>query len=328
VAVIAVVVATTVVVAIIAGVKERMDDCMRKERKRWVLWAVTVTVCFLCGQKEVSAQSGWKDSYEQMRVEVEQNAQTVLEKEIADKDRTDVDDEDKGIILTSYDIKNAIPVWSLKCDATMLADYKAQNNDFSKIIQWENKWYVPAVTMSGSQASIFLQKEDGEYKVYGTFFDEDEIYIADTMDEIKLIVDKKVGKNAVSVKIISIPFYNMNLLYVQDSSGKEFVIPYEAVGANVLENIDEQAGKVYSITDFIADMERSYDEYTIDEMKEISAQKTLGGGIQPKLKPVRDRELKKEWFPTMTVVGIAGAFVIFVVPVFVRLFILRKKNFT
>lgn len=254
-------------------------------------------------------KSDWKVSYEEMRAEMEKESRDVLEEEITDKTKEEVSEEDWDTALISYDIKNAIPVWSLESDFTMIADYKKNKRDFSKLIKWENKWYIPAVTMAESDAHIFLQKEEGAYHVYGVFFDNTEVYAADTMDEIKSIVDEEVGTDVVSVKIVSIPFYYMNLLYVQKGNGKEFVLPYEAGNSNVLENLDTEAGTVYKVADFMADMDRTYDEYTEEELKEISAKKTYGGFLQPKLKSVQERDSGIVGSKIFIIFGIGGIIV-------------------
>lgn len=229
----------------------------------------------------------WEISYEEMRTEMEQESKTVLEQEITLKTKEEVSEEEQGMTLASYDIKNAIPVWSLDCDATMIADFKEQDGELSKILKWENKWYIPAVTVAGSHASIFLQKEEGTYHVYGIFFDEDEVYAAETMEEIASTVSKKVGTDVVSVKTVSVPFYLMNLLYVQKENGEDFILPYEAGSSNVIENIKGDSGKVYEAEDFIEDMDRTYEEYTKEEIKEMAAKKTYGG-VYPKLKPLSE----------------------------------------
>ena len=243
------------------------------------------------GDKPASANAetkpDWEISYEEMRTEMEQESKSVLEQEITLKTKEEVSEEEQGMTLVSYDIKNAIPVWSLDCDVTMIADYKEQDGEFSKILKWENKWYIPAVTAVGSHASIFLQKEEGAYHVYGIFFDEDEVYAAETMEEIASTITEKVGTDVVSVKTVSVPFYLMNLLYVQKENGEDFILPYEAGKSNVIENIKGESGKVYEAEDFIEDMDRTYDEYTKEEIKEMAAKKTLGG-VYPKLKPLSE----------------------------------------
>ena len=89
-------------------------------------------------------------------------------------------------------------------------------------------------------------------------------------------ITEKVGTDVVSVKTVSVPFYLMNLLYVQKENGEDFILPYEAGKSNVIENIKGESGKVYEAEDFIEDMDRTYDEYTKEEIKEMAAKKKYG----------------------------------------------------
>lgn len=259
----------------------------------------------------------WEVSYEEMRMEMEQESKTVLGQEIKLKEKEKVSEEEQGTALVSYDIKNAIPVWSLESDITMIADYKEQDEDFSNLLKWENKWYIPAVTASGSHASIFLQKEEGTYHVYGTFFDEDEVYAAEKMEEIASTVSGKVGTDVVSVKTVSVPFYLMNLVYVQKENGEELVLPYEAGSSNVLENIQEDSGEVYEAEDFIKDMDRTYEEYTKEEIEAIREKNTLGG-VYPRLRPVQgDRSGMNENIKWI-ILGCGGILIIAIAILLVR----------
>lgn len=178
--------------------------------------------------------------------------------------------EDASTSLKLFDIDNAIPMCTLSSDVTMLADYHKHHDDFSKLIQWNNRWYIPATTMTGGYASILLQKEKDGYQVYARYFGDDEVYIADTGHEINDKI-KKEFKNTEIEKIqnISVPFYKMNLIYIRQSDGKEKIIPYQAFGAATLDDINEEGGRVYSVDCFISDMESAYDEYTEKELAQI-----------------------------------------------------------
>ena len=219
----------------------------------------------------------WLDTYEEMCSEMEQEAKDIVQKEISTKEKKDVAKEDLGMQLASCDMENAIPLWDMPYDFRMIADYKKYDGDFSKLIIWKNKWYIPAQTMAGTYASIFLQKEDTKYEVYGIFFGEDCVYAADDMQSIKSMIRQNFGDDIADVKTIYLPFYNMNLIYVQDADNKEYVMPYEATFTTVLETIGGEEGKVYELSDYIKEIDNHFEEYTEVELIAISEQGLCGG---------------------------------------------------
>ena len=231
----------------------------------------------------------WLDTYEEMCSEMEQEAKDIVQKEISTKEKKDVAKEDLGMQLASCDMENAIPLWDMPYDFRMIADYKKYDGDFSKLIIWKNKWYIPAQTMAGTYASIFLQKEDTKYEVYGIFFGEDCVYAADDMQSIKSMIRQNFGDDIADVKTIYLPFYNMNLIYVQDADNKEDVMPYEATFTTVLETIGGEEGKVYELSDYIKEIDNHFEEYTEEELRAIAEQGLFGGNPELKLKTPLDR---------------------------------------
>ena len=101
-----------------------------------------------------------------MQKQMADGATTVLKKEITFNDK-DVSEEEKATTIKSYDINNAVPMWTLSSDMTMIADYHKNNNSLSGLIKWSDRWYIPAKTMTGEDATILLQKEKDGYHVYG-----------------------------------------------------------------------------------------------------------------------------------------------------------------
>lgn len=81
-----------------------------------------------------------------------------VKKEITFNDK-DVSEEEKATTIKSYDINNAVPMWTLSSDMTMIADYHKNNNSLSGLIKWSDRWYIPAKTMTGEDATILLQKK-------------------------------------------------------------------------------------------------------------------------------------------------------------------------
>lgn len=232
----------------------------------------------------------WLDTYEEMRNEMEQEAKDIVQKEISKKEKKDVAEEDLGTLLASCDIENAIPLWQMPYDFRMIADYKKNDGDFSKFITWNNEWYIPAQTMSGTYASIYTQKEGTKYEVYGIYLGDDSIYAADDMESIKSIVKQNFGDDAADVRIINLPFYEMNLIYVKNIENNEFIMPYEARLTNVIETIGGETGKVYELSDFIQEMDDHFEEYTEQELRTIASQESAGGKPELKLKTSPEKE--------------------------------------
>ena len=228
-----------------------------------------LSICILCGMNRyvhAADTDEWEEEWENLRKQMELESQAVLNKEIQ-FGNDNMSTEEKSTALKSYDISNAIPLWTLSSDVTLLSDYHKHHDDFSKLTEWNNRLYIPATTMTDAYASILLQKEKDGYQIYAQYFGEDELYIADTADEIKdKIKNEFKNKEIKQIRNISVPFYKMNLIYVRESDGKEKIIPYQAAEATTLNDINEKNGSVYSVSRFISDMENAYEEYTEQEL--------------------------------------------------------------
>lgn len=264
----------------------------------------------------------WEKEWENLRKQMELESDSVLKEEI-NFGNENMSTEEKSTSLKSYDIRNAIPICTLSSDETMLSDYHKNNDDFSKLIEWNNRWYVPATTMTDAYASILLQKETDGYQIYAQYFGDDDIYIADTANEIKDKVKKELKNTKIEqIQNISIPFYKINLIYIKQFDGKEKVIPYQANGATTLNDINEKSGNVYSVSRFISDMERVYEEYTEQELEQIieknKTEMSIGGPLEPKKKvsgeinKENSSSVKNYFFIVIIVLLVAFAGVIFI----------------
>lgn len=285
-----------------------------------------------CRNVRASNEDQWEKEWEDLRKQMERESRSVLKKEITFGNE-DMSEEEKSTSLKLYDIDNAIPMCTLSSDVTMLADFHKNDDDFSKLIQWNNRWYIPATTMTDGYASILLQKEKDGYQVYAQYFGDDEVYIADTEKEIKDKIKKEFQDTEIKqVQNISVPFYNLNLVYIKESDGEEKVIPYQAFGAATLDDINEKSGSVYSVSRFISDMESAYEEYTEKELAQIKEEnETDGGGIGGALLPKKkmQSEAKKEDGDSAinyTIIVICSLFAIFVVMIFIVIQKKRGKN--
>lgn len=250
---------------------------------------LTVSLGMLFYQKNLAA-SDWETKWDQQQSEMSEQAKDVLESQVTLGDAK-TDTSEKSTTIQKYDILEAVPVCYLKSDLSMLADYHKQGDDFSKLIQWTDCWYIPAQTMTDEYASIFLQKQKEKYDVSGVYFGEDDLYIAQSNSEIKQIVEREFATESLElVQNILIPFYDLNLLYVRQINGEEYVIPYTSSISDTLDTIHEKQGKVYTVKQFISDMEQGYEEYSDEEIKEIietnKKESLLGGATQPKKKVV------------------------------------------
>lgn len=293
-------------------------------------------ICMLCNMNyrnvRASDVNQWEKEWEDSRRQMERESRSVLEKEIIFGNE-DMTDEEKSTSLKSFDIDNAIPICTLSSDVTMLADYHKHGDDFSKLIQWDNRWYIPGTTMTDGYASILLQKEKDGYQVYAQYFGDDEVYIADTGQEIKDKIKKEFKNTEIErIKIISVPFYKMNLVYIKQSDGNEKIIPYQGTGATTLVDINEKSASVYSVARFISDMESAYDEYTEKELARIQEENEMGeGGIGGALLPKKKmhRGARKENGDSVTnymIIVICSLFVVFVGMSFIVIQKKRGKN--
>ena len=209
----------------------------------------------------------------------------------------------------------------------MIADYHKNNNSLSGLIKWSDRWYIPAKTMTGEDATILLQKEKDGYHVYGQYFGNDDNYVADTADEIKDKIKKELsGVYITEVRNISIPFYDINLIYIRQEDGKEKVIPYQSESAITLNDIGEEEGKLYTVSEFISNMENEYEEYSEQELKQIvkenKTQQNLGGSLLPKKKKVEEKDKASDFFSdyiTIMIITIVLAVgVLFVIKLIIR----------
>lgn len=270
----------------------------------------------------------WEKEWTGLQKQMADGATTVLKKEITFNDK-DVSEEEKATTIKSYDINNAVPMWTLSSDMTMIADYHKNNNSLSGLIKWSDRWYIPAKTMTGEDATILLQKEKDGYHVYGQYFGNDDNYVADTADEIKDKIKKELsGVYITEVRNISIPFYDINLIYIRQEDGKEKVIPYQSESAITLNDIGEEEGKLYTVSEFISNMENEYEEYSEQELKQIvkenKTQQNLGGSLLPKKKKVEEKDKSRDFFSghiTIMIISIVLA----VGVLFVIKFIIRRK---
>ena len=272
----------------------------------------------------------WEGEWENLRGQMEQESYSVLKEEISFGNEN-MSEEEKTVSLKSYDIRNAIPMCTLYSDVSMLSDYHKNNDDFSKLIEWNNRWYVPATTMTDAYASILLQKETDGYHIYAQYFGDDDVYIGDTAVEIKDKVKKALNNTEIEqIQNISIPFYKLNLIYIRQSDGEEKVIPYQASGATTLDDINEKSGNVYTVSKFISDMESVYEEYTEQEIEQIvennETEMSLGGALEPKKKAFNASNEENSSF-AKEYLYIIALLVVFVGLIFIMRYVKRRKDY-
>lgn len=276
------------------GIIKRMVYKRTIYKKRIFLMLLIGMLCIVPIKAKASNADKWQKEWDSLCYGMEQDAKKLLEKEIT-SEKEDLSSEEKSTTIKNFDVSNAIPMWTLYSDLTMLSDYHKNNNDFSKLIKWDNRWYIPAETITGTYASILLQREKDGYHIYGQYFDKDDNYIADNASEIKEKIKKKLPDTEIEhVMNVSVPFYKINLIYIKQSDEEEMVIPYQADGADTLDNIGEKSGTMYSVSKFISDMENVYQEYTEEELEKTvqknKEEMTLGGALEPKNKVSQVKE--------------------------------------
>lgn len=80
----------------------------------------------------------WTEEWGELQRHMEDEALPVLKKEI-ELGNEDVSEEEKSTTLKSYDISNAIPMWTLASDVTMLSDYHNNYNCYC-YCNWSVAW--------------------------------------------------------------------------------------------------------------------------------------------------------------------------------------------
>ncbi len=96
-----------------------------------------------------------------------------------------------------------------------------------------------------------------------------------------------------------------------------------------LNDIGEEEGKIYTVSEFISDMENEYEEYSEQELKQIvkenKTQQNLGGSLLPKKKKVEEKDKSSDFFSGHITIMIIS--IVLVVGIFFAMkFMIRKEK--
>ena len=163
--------------------------------------------------------------------------------------------------IASYDLEEAKRIYSI--DSTMITDYQNMGK-LKNMISDESYIDIPMTTVDGESGSIHVESTDG-FNLYGW---ESHVENTNILFESNQTILEKVknsiidsGETVTEVKFVHAAMYQSNFVYIETTSGKEYIIPYfSAIDEYPFEN-----GQVYECSDFIGKLGQVVDEEAMTE---------------------------------------------------------------
>ena len=149
--------------------------------------------------------------------------------------------------IASYDLEEAKRIYSI--DSTMITDYQNMGK-LKNMISDESYIDIPMTTVDGESGSIHVESTDG-FNLYGW---ESHVENTNILFESNQTILEKVknsiidsGETVTEVKFVHAAMYQSNFVYIETTSGKEYIIPY----FSAIEEYPFENGQVYECSDFI-----------------------------------------------------------------------------
>lgn len=163
--------------------------------------------------------------------------------------------------IASYDLEEAKRIYSI--DSTMITDYQNMGK-LKNMISDESYIDIPMTTVDGESGSIHVESTDG-FNLYGW---ESQVENTNILFESNQTILEKVknsiidsGETVTEVKFVHAAMYQSNFVYIETTSGKEYIIPYfSAIDEYPFEN-----GQVYECSDFVEKLGQVVDEEAMTE---------------------------------------------------------------
>ena len=163
--------------------------------------------------------------------------------------------------IASYDLEEAKRIYSI--DSTMITDYQNMGK-LKNMISDESYIDIPMTTVDGESGSIHVESTDG-FNLYGW---ESHVENTNILFESNQTILEKVknsiidsGETVTEVKFVHAAMYQSNFVYIETTSGKEYIIPYfSAIDEYPFEN-----GQVYECSDFVEKLGQVVDEEAMTE---------------------------------------------------------------
>ena len=163
--------------------------------------------------------------------------------------------------IASYDLEEAKRIYSI--DSTMITDYQNMGK-LKNMISDESYIDIPMTTVDGESGSIHVESTDG-FNLYGW---ESHVENTNILFESNQTILEKVknsiidsGETVTEVKFVHAAMYQSNFVYIETTSGKEYIIPY----FSEIEEYPFENGQVYECSDFIGKLGQVVDEEAMTE---------------------------------------------------------------
>lgn len=159
-------------------------------------------------------------------------------------------------------------------DLLLITEFQKQG-DFSKLLTGKRQWKVPYQAENGEKGLVTLEEKDSSWEWIAESAADTLEKIPPDKENIAALIGEQVGKNET---ILGITYaysflYNMTMIYVEGKK-QDYIIPY----AEIPEQLNREAGKkgivngkVYTDKNFIAVMNRMFDEEKLKENSDKNA---------------------------------------------------------
>ena len=181
------------------------------------------------------------------------------------------------MIVESFDFSNAYELYRVQ--EYIVKMYSAENSLSKKIKNASKVWVIPVDFPKEASGIITLSETQDGFEVLGiSRFDngQRELFSYDRFEEI--IQTALISPSEISgFRIVRNMQYNTEFIWFL-TKGEEYIIPLD----EVLAEADISANKVYSVKDFVAKIDKYYDEATDEALRKEAFEKgeyLYGGGV-------------------------------------------------
>lgn len=256
--------------------------------KNFFTMAILMTVCVVIGLQieskaaEQPVGQQYLQCAEKMRQEQEENRESVEKwidenqrreekqgldsaesgKKAEEKSDTNIEEEDSIIETGQYDMEKAYQVNRSKM--FLITEY--QENGFPSCITDEVLWKVPYDSESGRYGLALFGEDEGGFEFFGASVYEEEGHM-EAMPPSDDVIAKKMqsavsGEEIQKIQYVYSDMYCATLIYIVTSQN-EYIIPY-AENEDMYQSVDKkvklQNGEVYTLEDFMKEMNQIFDE--------------------------------------------------------------------
>ena len=181
------------------------------------------------------------------------------------------------MIVESFDFSNAYELYRVQ--EYIVKMYSAENSLSGQIKNASKVWVIPVDFPKEASGIITLSETQDGFEVLGiSRFDngQRELFSYDRFEEI--IQTALISPSEISgFRIVRNMQYNTEFIWFL-TKGEEYIIPLD----EVLAEADISANKVYSVKDFVAKIDKYYDEATDEALRKEAFEKgeyLYGGGV-------------------------------------------------